>query len=101
MSFAGESTRAIVAFVSRSARAWDVACDSGRNTTGESNLSLGAWGGLKARIEPRRDLTTSTGYLPNDLFWCMMYVSSLSLGYYKLLRILSDSYQVLDDPGSN
>jgi hypothetical protein len=33
--------------------------------------------------------------------WCMMYVSSLSLGYYKLLRILSDSYQVLDDPGSN
>jgi hypothetical protein len=32
---------------------------------------------------------------------CMMYFSSLSLGYYKLLRILLDSYQVLDDPGSN
>jgi len=32
---------------------------------------------------------------------CMMYFNSLGLGYYKLLRILSDSYQVLDDPAGN
>jgi hypothetical protein len=31
----------------------------------------------------------------------MMYRNSLGLGYYKLLRILSDSYQVLDDRDCN
>jgi len=28
-------------------------------------------------------------------------LTSFSLGYYKLLRLLSDSYQVLGDRGSN
>jgi cytochrome b subunit of formate dehydrogenase len=47
-------------------------------------------------------LLTGFGYLFAKCFVLVYDVfNSLSLGYYKLLRILLDSYQVLDDPGSN
>jgi len=41
------------------------------------------------------------GGLDNLRNWCMMYANSLGLGYYKLLTLLSDSYQVLGDRDSN
>lgn len=40
-------------------------------------------------------------YLHTALFRCILSLTSFSLGYYKLLRLLSDSYQVLGDRGSN
>ena len=47
---------------------------------------------------PRNEKKTELDNLDNR---CMMYSNSLGLGYYKLLKILSDSYQVLDDRDSN
>jgi hypothetical protein len=53
------------------------------------------------RLKQTQSTNRATAGLDNPNNRCMMYFSSLSLGYYKLLRILLDSYQVLDDPGSN
>ncbi len=47
---------------------------------------------------PRNEKKAELDNLDNR---CMMYSNSLGLGYYKLLKILSDSYQVLDDRDSN
>jgi hypothetical protein len=53
------------------------------------------------RLRQTQSTSRAAPGLDNPDNRCMMGFSSLSLGYYKLLRILLDSYQVLDDPGSN
>jgi len=43
-----------------------------------------------------------TTYIFADLVaWVYNALNSFGLGYYKLFKILLDSYQVLDDPNSN